>query len=80
MQSPEALLSTPITMEVLYAFGPLSISVAADERRQHVFCCPYSFKVMKHMNVALLASQQIVMYEQKVQMLLMAFSFLKEVE
>ena len=57
--------------------------MAVDERKQHVFFFFFVltlFMVMKHMIIALLASRQIVMYEQKVQMLLMAFSFFKEVE
>ena len=48
-----------------------------DERRQHILVVLALFMVIKHVIVVLLAFQQIVMYEQNVEMMLMAVFILE---
>lgn len=53
---------------------------AMDERRQYILVVLALFVVIKHLIVALLALQQILMYKQSFEMTMVAVLFLKEVK
>ena len=63
-----------------YVITLFSSFVAMDERRQYILVVLALFVVIKHLIVALLALQQILMYKQSFEITMVAVLFLKEVK